>query len=173
MRTLSTVRSSITSNLPLWAATGARAIASMAMISWLLPLASGQQKIPAIEQIASELQEVRAELTHVRLDLESARADRLKQEHAAAAKNRQRLEGRERSSYEAIASLDRQLSSSGLTPEERMELELLRKEALDVSARTKQQFLEADQKESEIAKQLREAHRNVAILLDRSKQRKP
>jgi len=127
----------------------------------------------SIEQFAVELRELRAELTQVRLDLENARSARLKNEHAAAAKSKQRLEARERSSYEAIASLDRQLSSAELSTEQRNELELVRQESLDVLGRMRQQRIEAEQKESEIAKELRAANLILTFLRDRSKQRKP
>jgi hypothetical protein len=142
-------------------------------LSWVLaPAAKGEQQ-PSIEQIAAELKKVQAELLMVRIELDSARVGRLQNDHAAATKIRQRLEARERSSYDEVAKFDRQLGSTEITAEQRVELEIDRKVSLDNIAKARQQRAAAEQKEWEIAEQLRSVHLNLTVLLDRSRQQKP
>ena len=140
------------------------------MMSSFLTL-SGRADNISVEKLASDVKALQAELLEVRLEIQASNVSRLKGELAAAQKNRQRQELRERSVYGEVAIMDRQLSAPDITPEQHAELEVQRKElAGTTSAELRQHRLEAEQKESEIGKQLHLAIQKLSSLMDRSKQ---
>lgn len=145
--------------------------AVLALSSFLLLPAEAQQQT-SVEQLAVAIRALQAELLGVRLEFQANKVARIQAELEAAADNRKRLEKRERTVHQEVTTVERQLSAAPITSDSRAELEGQRGETLETAAKARWQRLEAEQKESVIAKALHEANRELAALLNRSKQRK-